>query len=65
MIAGTMQPDDGRVLVDGGMTIGHFNQDVGEMSGPPRGGGGHDRNSKPPGMIEWESATVALPPKLS
>ncbi|MCA0202162.1 MAG: ATP-binding cassette domain-containing protein [Proteobacteria bacterium] len=33
MIAGTEQPDDGRVLVEGGMTIGYFSQDVGEMSG--------------------------------
>ena len=33
MIAGTEQPDDGRVLVDAGMTIGYFSQDVGEMSG--------------------------------
>src|SRR4051812_26797211 len=33
MIAGAEQPDDGRVLVDAGMTIGYFSQDVGEMSG--------------------------------
>ncbi len=33
MIAGQEQPDDGRVLIDGGMTIGYFSQDVGEMSG--------------------------------
>jgi ATPase subunit of ABC transporter with duplicated ATPase domains len=33
MIAGTEAPDDGRVLVDSGMTIGYFSQDVGEMSG--------------------------------
>ena len=33
MIAGTEQPDDGRVLVDSGKTIGYFSQDVGEMSG--------------------------------
>ena len=33
MIAGQEQPDDGRVLVDAGMTIGYFSQDVGEMSG--------------------------------
>ena len=33
MIAGQEQPDDGRVLVDGGMTVGYFSQDVGEMSG--------------------------------
>lgn len=33
MIAGTEQPDDGRVLVESGMTIGYFSQDVGEMSG--------------------------------
>ncbi len=33
MIAGSEQPDDGRVLVDAGTTIGYFSQDVGEMSG--------------------------------
>src|SRR6201996_8406008 len=33
MIAGQEPPDDGRVLVDAGMTIGYFSQDVGEMSG--------------------------------
>ena len=33
MIAGNEPPDDGRVLVDAGMTIGYFSQDVGEMSG--------------------------------
>jgi ATPase subunit of ABC transporter with duplicated ATPase domains len=33
MIAGTEQPDDGAVLVEPGMTIGYFSQDVGEMSG--------------------------------
>ena len=33
MIAGTETPDDGRVLVESGMTIGYFSQDVGEMSG--------------------------------
>jgi ATPase subunit of ABC transporter with duplicated ATPase domains len=33
MIAGTEPPDDGRVLVESGMTIGYFSQDVGEMSG--------------------------------
>ena len=33
MITGREQPDDGRVLVDAGMTIGYFSQDVGEMSG--------------------------------
>jgi ATPase subunit of ABC transporter with duplicated ATPase domains len=33
MIAGQEQPDDGRVLVEPGMTIGYFSQDVGEMSG--------------------------------
>ena len=33
MIAGAEPPDDGRVLVDAGMTIGYFSQDVGEMSG--------------------------------
>jgi len=33
MIAGEDRPDDGHVLVDPGMTIGYFSQDVGEMSG--------------------------------
>ncbi len=33
MIAGEDRPDDGQVLIDTGMTIGYFNQDVGEMSG--------------------------------
>ena len=33
MIAGEDRPDDGQVSVDTGMTIGYFNQDVGEMSG--------------------------------
>jgi ATPase subunit of ABC transporter with duplicated ATPase domains len=33
MIAGQEQPDDGRVLIEPGMTIGYFSQDVGEMSG--------------------------------
>src|SRR6201993_3979172 len=33
MIAGEDRPDDGHVLIDPGMTIGYFSQDVGEMSG--------------------------------
>ncbi|MFC3127433.1 ABC-F family ATP-binding cassette domain-containing protein [Pseudoroseomonas globiformis] len=33
MITGREQPDEGQVLVDRGVTIGFFNQDVGEMSG--------------------------------
>src|SRR4051812_91035 len=33
MIAGEDPPDDGLVLIDPGMTIGYFSQDVGEMSG--------------------------------
>ena len=33
MIAGEDRPDDGQVSIDTGMTIGYFNQDVGEMSG--------------------------------
>src|SRR5579871_4414541 len=33
MIAGQEPPDDGVVLIDAGMTIGYFSQDVGEMSG--------------------------------
>src|SRR5438874_11182456 len=33
MIAGEEQPDEGQVSVDRGISIGHFSQDVGEMSG--------------------------------
>ena len=33
MIAGQELPDDGQVMVDRGMSIGYFSQDVGEMSG--------------------------------
>jgi ATPase subunit of ABC transporter with duplicated ATPase domains len=33
MITGDEQPDEGQVLVDRGVTIGFFSQDVGEMSG--------------------------------
>ncbi len=33
MIIGEEQPDSGQVTVDRGVTIGHFSQDVGEMSG--------------------------------
>ena len=33
MITGQDQPDEGQVLVDRGVTIGFFSQDVGEMSG--------------------------------
>ncbi len=33
MIVGTDQPDEGQVAVDRGVTIGYFNQDVGEMAG--------------------------------
>jgi ATPase subunit of ABC transporter with duplicated ATPase domains len=33
MIAGQEQPDEGQVVVDRGITIGYFSQDVGEMSG--------------------------------
>ena len=33
IIAGQEPPDDGVVLVNAGMTIGYFSQDVGEMSG--------------------------------
>ena len=59
MIAGQEQPDDGAVLVEGGMTIGYFSQDVGEMSGRSsrccrhgwrgtceRAGGGNGRRSR-------------------
>src|SRR6201994_4633549 len=33
MITGEDHPDDGQVVVDRGVTIGYFSQDVGEMSG--------------------------------
>lgn len=33
MITGQEHPDEGQVAVDRGVTIGYFNQDVGEMSG--------------------------------
>ena len=33
MIAGEEAPDEGQVLVDRGVTIGYFNQDVGDMAG--------------------------------
>jgi len=33
MITGREQPDEGQVVVDRGITIGYFSQDVGEMSG--------------------------------
>ncbi|MDL2406565.1 ABC-F family ATP-binding cassette domain-containing protein [Rhizobium calliandrae] len=33
MITGQEQPDEGQVSIDKGVTIGYFNQDVGEMEG--------------------------------
>jgi len=33
LITGDEHPDDGQVSIDRGVTIGHFNQDVGEMAG--------------------------------
>jgi ATPase subunit of ABC transporter with duplicated ATPase domains len=33
MITGTELPDEGQVALDRGITVGYFNQDVGEMSG--------------------------------
>ena len=33
MITGQEQPDEGQVVVERGVTIGYFSQDVGEMSG--------------------------------
>src|ERR1700752_436092 len=33
MITGQDEPDEGQVAADRGITIGYFNQDVGEMSG--------------------------------
>ena len=33
MITGEESPDEGQVVVDAGVTIGYFSQDVGEMSG--------------------------------
>jgi len=35
LITGEEVPDDGQVSIDRGMTVGHFNQDVGEMCGRP------------------------------
>jgi len=35
LIAGEEEPDDGQVSIDRGVTIGYFNQDVGEMGGRP------------------------------
>jgi ATPase subunit of ABC transporter with duplicated ATPase domains len=35
MITGEESPDDGQVSIDRGVTIGHFSQDVGEMTGKP------------------------------
>lgn len=33
LITGQEEPDEGNVLIDRGITIGFFNQDVGEMAG--------------------------------
>lgn len=33
MITGEEQPDEGQVVIERGMTVGYFSQDVGEMSG--------------------------------
>ncbi|MDX2176181.1 MAG: ATP-binding cassette domain-containing protein, partial [Candidatus Sumerlaeia bacterium] len=33
MIMGEEHPDDGQVSIDRGVTIGYFDQDVGEMAG--------------------------------
>ncbi len=33
LITGAEEPDEGQVSIDRGVTIGHFSQDVGEMSG--------------------------------
>ena len=35
LIAGEEHPDDGQISIDRGVTIGYFNQDVGEMAGRP------------------------------
>ncbi len=35
LITGEEQPDDGQISIDRGVTIGYFNQDVGEMAGHP------------------------------
>ncbi|MDX2168423.1 MAG: ATP-binding cassette domain-containing protein, partial [Deltaproteobacteria bacterium] len=35
LISGEEEPDDGQVSIDRGVSIGYFNQDVGEMSGRP------------------------------
>src|SRR5271154_2833626 len=39
MVTGEEQPDEGQVAVDRGVTVGHFSQDVGEMSGRSAGVG--------------------------
>jgi len=33
MITGLERPDEGQISIDRGLTIGYFNQDVGEMTG--------------------------------
>ncbi|MFW8642539.1 ATP-binding cassette domain-containing protein [Rhizobium beringeri] len=43
MINGEEQPDEGQVSVERGVTIGYFNQDVGEMAGPQRRRRGDER----------------------
>ena len=35
LITGEEHPDDGQVSIDRGVSIGHFDQDVGEMAGRP------------------------------
>ena len=35
LITGAEHPDDGQVSIDRGVSIGHFDQDVGEMAGRP------------------------------
>ena len=33
LITGEEHPDDGQVSIDRGVSVGHFDQDVGEMAG--------------------------------
>jgi ATPase subunit of ABC transporter with duplicated ATPase domains len=35
LVTGEEQPDEGQVSIDRGVTIGHFSQDVGQMTGRP------------------------------
>ncbi|MGC3999369.1 MAG: ATP-binding cassette domain-containing protein [Anaeromyxobacter sp.] len=49
MIMRQEEPDEGQVSIDRGVTVGHFSQDVGEMSGRSAGRGDHGRRR--PGLV--------------